>query len=170
MSAIASKPNCASRTNKRCGAMKTKLHLKFFAGPIGLLLTSWEKLAFNNDTVVQQILGALKKGGAETKREDLMLKLRRYHKDGAFTDGIFASGSGKVLGYFIYAPPDMSRSEVEFLMQLGLNMVPFFLTVRDGDMSRIFSGPALPCYPEMPPPITVTWSEANGEAPIAHGC
>jgi hypothetical protein len=167
MTAIAFRPDCASRTNKRCGAMKTKLHLKFFSGPIGLLLTSRETLAFNSDTVVEQILSALKMQCLETKREDLVLKLRRFCEDGPIADGIFVTD--EVLGYFVYAPPELGRNEIEMVMRDCLNLVPFYLTIRDGDLSRILSGPVLPQYPEMPPPITVTWSEAEGEALIAHG-
>lgn len=167
MTAIAFRPDCASRTNKRCGAMKPKLHLKFFGGPIGLLHTSREHVAYDCDTVVRQILGALKMSGVPTTRENLMLSLRRFQPESPYVDGVFVSH--EALGYFMYAPPEMSKREIDSFLQGYINLVPYYLTKCDGNLSRILSEDALPVFPEMPPPITVTWSEAEGEALIAHG-
>ncbi len=69
----------------------------------------------------------------------------------------------------MYAPPEMSEREIDSFLQEYINLVPYYLTKCDGNLSRIFSEDALPAFPEMPPPITVTWSEAEGEALIAHG-
>ncbi len=146
--------------------MKTKLHLKFFGGPIGLLHTSREHVAYDRDTVVRQILGALRKSGVATTRENLMLSLRRFHPDSPYTDGVFVSP--EALGYFMYAPPEMPKREIESFLQDYINLIPFYLASCDGDLSRIFSESVLPPFPELPPPITTLWSGDEENAPIAH--
>ena len=160
-------PNRASRRNHRCDAMKSKLHLKFFGGPIGLLHSSREQLACDHDTVVGQILTALRKSKIVTTREELTLLLRRFREDTAYTDGVFVAPGA--CGYFFYAPSEMRRREVEEFLHNFVDLVPFYLTHCDGDLSRVLSGAVLPLMPELPTPIIEVWSGAEVDAPIAHG-
>ena len=157
----------ASRQNDWRG-VKTRLYLKFFGGPkLGLLFSSREQLTGDVDEAIEHVLRVLKKIGLETPRDALVIKLRRFDEDAPFADGIFAAP--EALGYLLYAPPDMSRAEVTNFMIDYLDLVALYRTECDGDPSRLFTGPVLPRFPELPEPVTVLWSAEDGIVPVFHG-
>jgi hypothetical protein len=160
--------DCASR-QKHLRGVKHKLFMKIIGGPkIGLLFPSREPLTSDVDCAVEQILRALKKVGLEARRETLRLKLRRYCDEGPFADGIFSAGEG-TCGVLLYGPKELNCPQIEQFLIQNLDVVPFFLTYKDGNSERLFSEPVLPEFPELPTPVTVLWTANGGvvTAPMA---
>lgn len=141
--------------------MKAQLFLKFIGGPrIGLLQANREPLTGDLEKLVGQILRALRSAGTPTTRDALHLLLRRFDAACPFMDGIFVGPD--VRGYFLYAPADMRPAEVEGFLIANLNLVPFFQTQVDGDITRLFSESVLPIFPELPEATISRWSAATG--------
>jgi hypothetical protein len=134
---------------------------------MGLLHSSQSRMTGDLDQAINHVVQAMQEAGVTISRETLAVKLRRFHDDSPFVDGIFAGPDA--LGYLIYAPPDMDATEAENFMFHSLDPMPFYQTHCDGDARRLFTGAVLPEFEELPDPVTVIWSAADGVIPVYHG-
>ncbi len=149
--------------------MKQKLFIKYLGGKrAGHFQVRREPTAIAIDDIIAALLTALRKAGLPTKRDDLLLRIRRRSEDAAVHDGLLMTST--ILAYFLYADPHTRRGEAERYMFEGLDHEEFYLANAGGDACRLLNLDVLPPAPELPELVDQFWSTETGLVTLRHEC
>lgn len=142
--------------------MNTNVYIKLLSGPLAdLTVDRQEPLTRKPAEAVDQIIRALATAAIHWGRDDLNVRLRSFGRSLPFSDAVLAGPDG-VSGYAIFGVVPRRFFEADVQCSLLIDQAPFAAFEEHRSARRLLAGVKFPVRPDLPPPITVTWSGKDG--------